>query len=428
MIRRNLSAQVYSQAVTLLIQLGTVPLLISAWGNERYGVWLLLTAIPTYLALGDFGFTFVAKNDMVMRAAAHDRQGALVTYQSIFALLSAIVLTFAVLLAAGLLVAPLDKWFNLGRETAVTARIVLAAQFASVLLYQFFQLLLSGIRCSGRTAAETIIDASYRLVNAFAIAIAAFTGGDLRSAALIALATSVVSLIVTAKWLNRKTPWLRLGYNKAGLVRVRELAGPSFSYMLVPLSNAMLIQAPLIILGAATTPATVALFGVTRTVARLGMAVANMVNRAFTSAYSFAYGHGDLALFKKRMQVHALLAAGGTLLFLVAGLGFGPLGVTLLSGGRIEPVRVLVSIMIVAVVFEMLWTALFTPLSAVNRHRKIAVFLALFSVLGIGGASLAVTTTAMASAIVVVHFCVFIVSAAALKKDWAGIKASISKA
>src|ERR1700751_6172445 len=84
---RNLTAQAYSQVETLGIQLATIPLLIHAWGVSHYGVWLTLTAIPTYLAFSDFGFTFIAKNDMAARVARGDRSGARETYHSVQLLL-----------------------------------------------------------------------------------------------------------------------------------------------------------------------------------------------------------------------------------------------------------------------------------------------------------------------------------------------------
>ena len=84
---RTVSAQAYGQLVTIAVQLALVPLLLHAWGTRVYGSWLLLSAIPFYLTFSDFGFTFIAKNELVMAVAAGRREAALRTFQSIFALL-----------------------------------------------------------------------------------------------------------------------------------------------------------------------------------------------------------------------------------------------------------------------------------------------------------------------------------------------------
>src|SRR5690606_26689776 len=105
----GLAAQTYSQAVTIGTQLLSVPVLISAWGVEQYGVWLLISAIPAYLALADLGFAQVGGSDMTMRLARGDREGALVTYQTTFAMNCVLGLAcFAVV--AGFALSPLSGW------------------------------------------------------------------------------------------------------------------------------------------------------------------------------------------------------------------------------------------------------------------------------------------------------------------------------
>ncbi|VDC33967.1 hypothetical protein XINFAN_04168 [Pseudogemmobacter humi] len=375
MVGRNLLAQLYSQVVTFAIQLGTVPFLIMAWGVDRFGVWLLLTAIPSYLALADFGFTFIAKNDMTMRVAKGDRNGALVTYQSIFVLLLIGCTGFAAALTLGVLAAPLDHWFDLGEESLSTAREVLLLQFGAVLVYQFFLLSCAGLRCEGMAATEASLAATSRLVEAMGVVGVALSGGGLVAAAIVGLVVRMGFTIGTLGWLARKAPWLRLSFAHLERARLQALAGPSLSYMLVPISNALLIQAPLVILGAFATPAAVALFGVTRTVARLGMSGANMLAYAFTPEYSHAAGAGDTLRFQRSLKRHLVLFLIGFALYLALCLPFGSLGVQMISGGKIAPVTTLVWLMVAGVALEMLWNSLFAPLVALNRHRHLPVLM-----------------------------------------------------
>ncbi len=68
--------QIYNQVINLGVQIALVPIFLHAWGAERYGVWLLLSAIPTYLTFSDFGFTLSAKNEMTIKAAKGRTAGA----------------------------------------------------------------------------------------------------------------------------------------------------------------------------------------------------------------------------------------------------------------------------------------------------------------------------------------------------------------
>jgi hypothetical protein len=64
----SFGAQIYSQIVNIGVQIMLVPILLHAWGAQAYAVWLLLSAVPTYLMFSDFGFTLSAKNEMTIKA------------------------------------------------------------------------------------------------------------------------------------------------------------------------------------------------------------------------------------------------------------------------------------------------------------------------------------------------------------------------
>lgn len=174
---RTLSAQAYGQVVTIVVQLALVPLLLDAWGADVYGAWLVLAAIPFFLTFSDLGFTFVAKNEMVMAVAAGRPDGALRTFQSILALLSiALPLLFVV---AALIIVVVDVRAVLRIDAlgagAVSGVLLLLA--ANVLLYQLFLLICGGIRAENRPASEAGWAATARLGEGAAIALAALGGG-----------------------------------------------------------------------------------------------------------------------------------------------------------------------------------------------------------------------------------------------------------
>ncbi len=84
---RGFGAMALFPVVTAIMQIVSVPVFLHFWGAKLYGEWLILSAIPTYLILSDMGFGSVAGNDMTMRVAAGDRESALETFQSTWALI-----------------------------------------------------------------------------------------------------------------------------------------------------------------------------------------------------------------------------------------------------------------------------------------------------------------------------------------------------
>jgi O-antigen/teichoic acid export membrane protein len=65
-LRRNilngLASGGFGVFVTLLTQLLLVPIFLAYWGEERYAIWLVIFAVPTYLSVTDLGFINVLTN------------------------------------------------------------------------------------------------------------------------------------------------------------------------------------------------------------------------------------------------------------------------------------------------------------------------------------------------------------------------------
>ncbi|QCO20700.1 hypothetical protein C9E88_003830 [Acinetobacter cumulans] len=407
-LNKNILAQGYSQIVTLAVQIATVPFLIHFWGLELFGVWVILTAIPTYLALSDFGFTFIAKNNMSMFVSAGNRQQALVTFQSIFILLIGICLVLGTILYLCVIYIPFDRILNIGEFSVESVRSVLLLQFFAVLIYQFFLLNCAGLRCEGFAVAETFLAATGRLLEAISIVVIASLGFGLIEASIGILAVRVLFLGLSYLIIRIKISWLNFNCRYVQKDRIKELAGPSLSYMLVPMTNALMIQSPIMVLGAFSTPAIVAMFSVSRTVARLGMSGANMLSYAFTPEYSYAWGEKNFFRFKKALNYHFKLLALGMIVYLIISLFFITDIVEMLSKENIKADLVLCLLLSLAVIIEMLWTTFFTPLVAVNRHKKLPIVVFLISLVFIILSYIFHSIIEIASLICVANFLILI--------------------
>ena len=130
---RGFDVTALSPVLTTVIQLGSVPLLLHARGTAKYGDWLLLSAVPSYLTLSDLGFGDASGSDMCMRVASNDKEGALETFQSswvIVTLISFVALTLVSLLSR---LVPWQPWLNLSgisRTETVKILVLLSAYVA----------------------------------------------------------------------------------------------------------------------------------------------------------------------------------------------------------------------------------------------------------------------------------------------------------
>lgn len=409
------AAQIYNQVVGTGVQLVQVPLLLVAWGADRYGGWLVLYAIPSYLTLSDFGFTLIAKNDMVIRAAGGDRAGVTRIYHSVFALLLAVVAVLGVLAVVGVEAVSWRRVVDLGPISETTARIVLLSLVANVLVNQFFLLFCAGVRASGRPAAEVVWGASARLLEGGATVSAAAVSTDVAHAALAILATRLVCVVGIGVWLRVVAADIRLGLTEARFETIRAMLNPSLSYSLLGLAQALAIQGPVLILGAVATAHDTAMFSTSRTLARLGTSGANLVNYSVGPEYSRLHGAGDTAGFAHLKRIHVAIGITGIVLYGVGLWWFGPWILSAWTHGEIAAVYPFFGLLNAAVAAEMFWGGLFTPLAAINRHVRLSwVFVGLTLLLAVPTCLLAVSggATAIAAMLLVLHgaMCVLVVT------------------
>lgn len=362
------SAQIYNQVINLGVQIALVPIFLHAWGAERYGVWLLLSAIPTYLTFSDFGFTLSAKNEMTIKAAKGDSGGAVVTYQSVFMLLNIVAGGVICLAALTLLNIRLGSFFALGDASEAQAKLVLFLLCADVVLYQYFLLFSGGFRAAGRPAAEVALSATARLCGGLLTAATVFLGGGIVIVTALTLVKSLVFIAIVFLWLRRISPWLRLGWSHASRVEVNRLFHPSISFMSQTVAQALAISGPVIVLGLAARPVDVVIFSTCRTLARLGTTATNMVGAAIMPEYSRLFGQSNIALFRRLIVLHFLAALAISVVYFIGLSVFGGWILAIWTKGKVYIEQPFFGLLLLSVIFEMLWTTIFIPLASINRH------------------------------------------------------------
>lgn len=386
-LRRNILAQGGGQAGLLAVQLVSVPLLIAAWGIDGFGTWAMLTALAGLLALSDLGFTFAVKNDLALRLARGDRDGARASYQSVLVLLLGSCAVLALLIAGGVLMAWRIGWLaRLSQGGEVAAAIAWLAATAG--LSQFFLLGCAGLRGIGRPAEEITAAATARIAEGIAVVTVALLGHGIASAAAAACLMRAVACGVLWWRLRRLAPWLRSGLRsgvpEARRDRLRLLASPALSYLLIPLAQAGLLHAPPLLLGLMSGPTGVALYAVTRTVARAGTTAATLVNHALVPEYSYAFGAGRAQRVAALIRLHQTLIGMGALAYAAILAALGPMLIHWFSGGSVIAQSALLAAVGLSVLLEMGWTACLAPRAARNAHRRIALSAPLGAAVGLG--------------------------------------------
>ena len=382
-ILMGLMSQGYAQLVTIATQLLTVPFLLSSWGAEKYGAWILLSTIPAYISMADLGFLQIAANDMTMRVSRDDKDGANVVFQTATAMVACIVGVIVVLFGGIAFLLPITETFHIKSVSPSEASwtvFILAIQVLLAIVYGLFG---AGLRSVGLWALMVSVNSTARLLDGIALVTVAIFHGSFVTVALITITSRALITTATALRLFRREPWLKLGIGLASPAKVREMLIPSLSYMSYTLSFALSIQGITLVTGAVLGPAATAVVSTVRTLTRMGAMASNMFNHTLEPEYAQLYGQGRRNAMKDLYRRQILIVGSIAGVYTLATLAAGEWILDHWTHGRIHPSFVLLFLMTVSVTFEMLWSLLQTPFVSTNRHKFFALWYVGFSALAV---------------------------------------------
>jgi O-antigen/teichoic acid export membrane protein len=309
-VLRGVGAGTLGPIGTMLIQVISVPVFLHFWGARAYGEWLILSAVPMYLALSDLGFGNVCGNEMTIRVAAGDRAGALRVYSAAWLVTGILAASFAVAVAIAVWLLPLHRWFNLTlTPPRQTAEILLLLSFY-VLLNTPYGCLQAGFKCSGQYPAGTLSVNLGRLAENLGATMVVVTGaGPVWVAAALVL-LRLGGLMVAWTVLRRRSPWLRNDLHQARVSSVRHLLRPAIAFQAFPAGDAISLQGTVVAIGSILGPVAVVSFSTMRTLTRLVLQPMGVIKHAVWPEISAAFGAQDYRLARK-LHSYACQAAAG---------------------------------------------------------------------------------------------------------------------
>lgn len=302
----------------------SVPLFLSHWGQQRYGEWLVLSAIPTWMSMSDVGFGTVAANEMVLRCSRGDKRGARQCLHSAWAaMLCLMVLGALVLLPISFFV----NWralLRLNLSSAHEIAVTIALLGVTVLLAFPLEIGRGMLRSEGRAAEASFLYVFKPIADLCAIYIGlAIKSGitGVSFALLISQAAFVTAFIGIA---SLRSPELRLGVRECAKSEMRYLLTKGVAFCLFPLGNSLCIQGSLLAVNAALGPAQVVIFGTVRTLTRSGYQLMTVIYAAVLPEMGRLMGAKDWARARRlhRISVYTAMAFAIGMLVLLG--VFGP--------------------------------------------------------------------------------------------------------
>ncbi len=359
--------------LTAVVQFVGVAVFLHFWGPKLYGEWLVLSAIPVYLGLTDFGFGAVAANDMTMLVARGEKSAALEVFQSAWVLTTVVSVSFGFCVALGLWALPMEKWLKVTLLSRGQVSAILCVLCVYVLLDLQWSVIAAGFRCDGNYAIGTLLGSiAMFLTNASSIVAVIWHASPL------GVALTLVAVRLLGNWscqivLRRKSPWLRYGYHYARVGVIRKLFGPAIGYMGLTAGNSFNYQGMTIIVGATLGPISAVMFSTLRTLTRFATQTVYMVANGIWPELSVAFGAGNRQLARNIHRCACQASLGlcfAAVLFLVV-FGDGIYGHW--THHKVVMDHRLLYVLLMEVLANSFWfTSSIVPL-ACNRHQRQAV-------------------------------------------------------
>lgn len=357
-------------AATLVIQVASVPLYLNAVGLNVYAEWLVLTAIPAYLTVGDIGFAAATATSATyaLRNAEPSRANAIVNSGSAF--VGATSLILAVLAAAIGSAFVNDATFPL---IGSDAKLIICLQLAWVAVWMQLGFVEAAFRADGQYPRGINYLTLTRVVEFGAAAAALLvTHRVLYGAATLLLARSACAVLIWHS-ARKRISWYRPSLFHATWAEVRSLLVPSVTYAGITIGMAVLNQGLIIIVGYRLDRVSLVTFTTVRTLAntiqQLTAAIVDGALAELTSALAARRYHAASQAFRSTTLIATVICLLASTLLILSGSRI----VAVWTTSAVQPAVIFVAAMVITTAADVTWRIPLNLLRADNRHQSVGI-------------------------------------------------------
>lgn len=363
------------------IQIISVPLLIGAFGLERYGIWLILSTVPTYLVLSDLGLVTAATNDMAIAHTTNDNSRVQRVFQTVAALV--IALFTVVVISVTLIVFITSRIEGFWSPSFMPHILVIPLLTAYAAACMISMLPVSAIKASGHFARGTLIYDICTSIESFLIICIAIWSRDLVLTAMAPLVFRSCAMPFICLQMRKLVPNVRFGLDGISTFEAKRLLPPAIAGVSIMIGLTLSLQGTTLIVGALLGPAVVAMFVPVRTASRMPILIAGIASRAIVPEISAARGRGDKQSEQRLWRLNTIITQSVLVPAAVIFAVYGVPMIAIWTAGGIVPPFSLIVIMALMILVHGYWYLNTSLLAASHEHIVIGKFVVVISSAGL---------------------------------------------
>lgn len=362
----GMGANAFGQTVSVALQLLTLPIFLGEWGAEKYGMWLVLSAIPAYFLVADVGITSAAGNHMAVLFARGDIVGADAAFKC--AQLVVLIVCTASVLVGGIIGATLIAVDLASYEELAVVGILVAAVQVS-----FYGGLVDKIyRATGRYATGVTLQNGVRIVEWLGGIVGLYLSGSYIAVACGTLLGRLVSTIWLCVFSRSSSYGFSWAIDPQAFALLKILLRPSAAFAAFPIANALSIQGLTLLVGHALGPTAVTTFTTYRTMARLVVQGVSVLSYSLEPECSRLFGRGAFRQLETLHVKAAWLAAVGACLLSLVVFQASPWLLGLWTKGVVESDSSLATLCFIYAATASCWQVPRAVLVSANGHVQLA--------------------------------------------------------
>lgn len=373
----GMGANSFGMAVTIGIQLLSLPFFLHYWSTSTYGTWLMLSAIPAYLSMADIGMVTAVGNKMTMAMGKGEVLEANKLFQSAQLFMTIVCSLIALLTLPVILFAPFTFL------SSVDMRIAIAVLGIGVLVALFGGLSEAVFKSTQRYAKGTLLSNLVRLGEWIGCMLGLMMVGSFAAVALFGLVARLIGTLISIQLSKRGNHGIHWGIHDAEATEIRSMIKPAISFMVFPLSNALSFQGLTLLVGAIFGPVTVALFNTYRTIARVAVQITAIFSHALWPEFSRLFGEGAIVAVRHVFRRSAILGAAQALVISLLLYFVAPWLLKFWTHGEIEFNATSMLLMLLYAAVGGIWHIPRVLLMATNQHTNLAYWALAAAVLSI---------------------------------------------
>lgn len=331
------ATSLFTRGATIASQVVQVPLILHAFGNEGFGLWITVTGIQQLLTFTDFGVGTSAQNQMAEAFAHKDSERARQLFASGLVTLCGLGLLIAAVLLPVAYLIDVASLFNITQENlrqsatgALAASIVgFCAGFPMAMAHRLAFSRQLGWKLNLRVAWG-------RVFTLAAIFIGVHLHWTLGQVILATFATQFLTDVMFLNGMLKELGWLNWGIFRAHKTHVRGLLKIGAYFGVQQIANTVLFALPPIVISTTIGAAAVTPFNLAQRLFGLFSIVQNAFMTPLWPAFSEANAKGEIDWIRRTLRKALLGTIFATVLPMAIGAAFAPQILTLWVGSTAD--------------------------------------------------------------------------------------------